>query len=55
MGRSGSLVCFPMSQEEGEGGTLTQILPDGNLNFSDCAVGVWRVFGVCLKGVWKVS
>ena len=25
------------------------------LIFSDCLVGVWRVYGNCLEGVWQVS
>ena len=25
------------------------------LNFSDCIVGVWRVYGNCLESVWRVS
>ena len=25
------------------------------LNFADCLVGVWRVYGNCLEGVWRVS
>ena len=25
------------------------------LNFADCLVGVWRVFGNRLKGVWQLS
>ena len=25
------------------------------LNFDDCLVGVWRVYGYCLEGIWQVS
>ena len=50
---------FPLEEEEEEGRNphlaSNRRIDPICLNFRDCLVGVWRVYGNCLEGVWRVS